>query len=133
MLKVSVRPTNPYEFTDLELEDLAAQLSEIDEAVAVQINVPPQRGYGVHASEVLHLFLETALTGGFEAVGVKVIESTIGWAQARWKKEQQEQPELPPRARVVTIYGPRGEVLKDVRIDLPDGQPREKGLAHQRP
>ncbi|MFC1431357.1 hypothetical protein ACEZDB_11945 [Streptacidiphilus sp. N1-3] len=133
MLKVSLRPTNPYEFTDQELEDLAAQLSEIDEAVAVQINVPPQRGYGVHASEVLHLFLETALTGGFEAVGVKVIESAIGWAQARWKKEQQEQTQLPPRARVVTIYGPRGEVLKDVRIDLPDGQPLEKGLVHQRP
>lgn len=133
MLKVSLRPTNPYEFTDQELEDLAAQLSEIDEAVAVQINEPPQRGYGVHASEVLHLFLETGLTGAFEAVGSKVIESTITWAQARWKKELEQQPQLPPRARVVTIYGPKGEVLKDVRIDLPDGQPQERGPKHQHP
>ncbi|MFC1414144.1 hypothetical protein ACEZCY_33850 [Streptacidiphilus sp. N1-12] len=66
-------------------------------------------------------------------MGVKATETTISWAQARRKKKQQEQPQLPPRTRVVTIYGPRDEVPKDVRIDLPDGQPIDKGLEHQHP
>ncbi|WP_405993074.1 hypothetical protein [Streptomyces sp. NBC_00986] len=128
MSEISLRSANPYDFSQEELEQVASLLREEPE-LEVTVDVQPERGYGVTPIEVVVLaFIGKALAGGaIGAVGEMAVKKVAHWARARWRREKEAHPEFPPRPTMIQVlYGPGGDVLKEILIDLPDGEPREK-------
>ncbi len=111
-----LEPGNPFDFTDQELEELIAAVRNDVPDLKVDVAVREEVGYGVTLIEVLHVFVEhkeeISLTAG--AVG-----AVIRWMKRRWERDK-------GRQRAVLIWGPRGEPLKSVKIDDPDGEPVEE-------
>ncbi|MFE4622110.1 hypothetical protein [Streptomyces mirabilis] len=127
MLEIALRAPNPYDFTPQELEEIVSLLRE-DPELQVTVDVQPERGYGVTPIEVVVLvFVGKAVASGALAYGGEVaVKKAVGWARDRWRREREEQPELPPRPRRIQIlYGPDDQVLREIAIDLPDGEPQE--------
>ncbi|MER8116464.1 hypothetical protein [Streptomyces sp. NPDC094031] len=120
---VTVRAANPYDFDSAELEEVAQIIRAAASELDVQVMERSERGYGVNAGETLDLLLNTTITSAISIA----MPALVAWARARWKHEREEHPELPPRQRSVRIiYGPTGEVLRSVVVDLPDGEPSEE-------
>lgn len=111
-----IEPGNPFDFTDEELDELIAAIQNDAPDRRVEVAVREEVGYGVTLIEVLHVFVEhkeeISLTAG--AVG-----AVIRWMKRRWERDK-------GRQRTVLIWGPRGEPLKSVKIDDPDGEPVEE-------
>ncbi len=111
-----LEPGNPYDFTDEELEELTAAVRDEVPDLEVAVASREEEGYGVTLVEVLHVFVEhkeeISLTAG--AVG-----AVIRWMRRRWERDKRRQ-------RAVLIWDSRGEPLKTVKIDVPDGEPVEE-------
>ncbi len=126
MDKVVVRPGNPFDFEETELEELTTQLSSVEPDFEVQLEFRHERGYGVSPYEVVELV--STWGGAAAAVGMsaRMLRAAARWAHARWLKDKDEHPNETPRPRTVrVIYAPDGSVIRQVAIDLPDGEPRE--------
>ncbi len=110
MTRLVLEPGNPYDFTQGELGALAEALREEDTTLDVVTIHRPEEGYGVTLTEVLHIFVEhkDEVVLGTRA-GVKLMQIM----RDRWKRDGRE--------RVVIVYGPDGEPLREVRIAGPDG------------
>jgi hypothetical protein len=133
MTQVIIEPGNPNDFTADELDELARSLCSADSSLDVRTAIRPERGYGVTLDEVLNIWVE-ATSGITGTVGVGVIITTVvKWAKERWRKDRDQHDGHTPRARVLPFYGPDGTVMKQVRIDIPDGEPQEQPSARYEP
>ncbi|MBM9505035.1 hypothetical protein [Actinacidiphila acididurans] len=127
MTTVFITPPNPYDFELSELTELAETLQTEDRNSSIQVKPQSERGYGADATECIDLLI---FIGGASAKGALgyasgvVVKKTIEWARDRWKRDREENTGLEPRPRMVrVIWGPNGEVIRRVSIDLPDGEP----------
>jgi hypothetical protein len=116
---IQIRPGNPLDLTPEKLDDLVKALEAEFPEVTVSVEITEQRGYGVTWWEVLHVTLPWV--EGYAAG--KAIDLAVSWASRRWKQEHETRER--PRPISVTIYGPNGEVLKRVKVELPDGEPED--------
>jgi hypothetical protein len=126
MVEIHITPTNPFDFSSEELEGLAESLRSEDSAALIHVRTRPEHGYGVSPYEVVEL---VATAGGAAAAvdqTVAIFRRAVNWTRERWQRERSEKPDESPRPRTVRlVYGPDGDVLKSVTIDLPDGEPQE--------
>ncbi len=126
MTDIIVRSKNPYDFSDSELEELAATLRAAQDGLDVEWEKHTERGYGVTPYEVIEV---VSTVGG--AVGVvQMFAVTVAWMQERWRRQKAEHPERAPRPKVVKhIYGPDGRVLRSVTIDGATGEVSDDDVA----
>lgn len=142
MARITIKPRNPFDFSEAELEDLAVALRELDPANEVQIQsgdeIDPRRR-AVTWDQILTIGLPAA---------VSVIElarytaQAIQWARRRLREQEIEQrrkheEELANRQRrgrkpkvhisyrpqTVNILAPDGSVLSTVRVTDPESEP----------
>ena len=94
-----------------------------DPEVAVEVVMPEERGYGVTLHEVLRIWTEVKESENAIFQTVVGVKLAVEWMRKRWQKDSDDHPGQRPRPRSVLIYGPNGEPLERVQIDLPAGQP----------
>ncbi len=127
MSVIRIAPANPLDLRPEDVEDLAEDLREAGYQVEIDAEIR-QRGYGVTWYEVLTVAIPAAI-----AIG-QAMTSITRWAWDRLKKQEDEQRreyeeeeakkprrggrrrkwEPNPRHKHVTIYGPDGEVLREL-------------------
>ena len=124
---ILIRPGNPYDFTNSELESLAEELRAADPTLDITVEARSERGYGVSPWEVVELIATAG--GATEAVrqSARAVSATVSWARRRWNKDRDDHPGEPPRPRSVRLrFGPDRSIARDISIDLPHGEPEEK-------
>lgn len=124
MATIRLEPGNPHDFTQRELEDLACEIQE-RESVEVEVRLRPERGYGVTFSEVLDVVMTTAETAADVGGAYAFFDLVVEWAKARWKRDRDEHDDAEPRPRAVTLYDAKGNPIRAVVIEAPDGEPAE--------
>jgi hypothetical protein len=110
MSQILLEPGNPLDLRDEKLAPLITALRDLDSSYEVRLGYNDQRGYGVTWWEVLHIWIPWTAIGG--AAAKKIVELAIDWAHHRMKGDEPNN-----RPRSVSIYGPDGQILKQVRVD----------------
>lgn len=126
MTQIRIRPANPYDFSQNELDTLAEEIRQEDPTLEVEISALPERGYGVTPMEIITII---ATAGGAAAALRETAKATVAavrWMRRRWQKDKQECDGTPRRRVIRILYGPNGEQLKSIAIDEPDGTPQEE-------
>lgn len=72
--------------------------------------------YGVVWGEILQLFFSAA----FGYVFNSAVNAAVKKAREGWEEKQQDKPR--PRPRIVSIHGPDGRIIKNVRVDEDEGK-----------
>lgn len=118
---IVIEPGNPHDFDATELAELAAQVSAAAGARPVRVSQRPEHGYGVTLQEVLYVWDLMTNTAGELALDLAPFVAVVAWAKKRWNRDRDEHDQ--PRPRSVTLFGPDGRPIKQIKIDLPDGEP----------
>jgi hypothetical protein len=106
------------DFSEGELESLADVLAAEIGDPDLSLGIQRQGNFPAPLPAIVVVFLPWV--EGY-AVG-KALDAAIGWARKVWRDRQHSGAN--PRPVVVAIYGPKGEVLKRVVLDDPDGEPK---------
>jgi hypothetical protein len=118
--KIIVRPKNPRDIVPEEAEELAKAIRVCCPKYKVQVKINGYKGYAVTWYEVIEIAVVSGLTG--EVVRL-ISEVAIDWARERFKQKQSGRP------KAITIFGPKGEVLKSLHlknaIDEPEDTTKE--------
>ena len=133
-------PANPNDFDPGELEQLAREVeAETPRLAAIAIR-RPEEGYGGPLIEVLHIWQEYSNTVGGVAPTVGGMAYLVKRMQRRWRRDRDDNPPpARPRPRVINLYNENSELIRSVKIDLPDGEPVDEDVAagksasHSRP
>jgi hypothetical protein len=116
-------PTNPLDFTEPELAELAAMLAAEPGVGEVDVHVREETGYGGPLPEVLIIWMGA---GGFSASTLAIwtlLEKVGKVLQGRWKREAEAcQPDEKPRDRCASFVDTDGNPLLSIRIKAPDGE-----------
>jgi len=117
MAQIRLEPANPLDVRPEELEDLAETIQALDPSYEVRVSPGEAlRGVGVTWWEVVNCYVPWKEITGAAAAGVTA--TITDWLRERFKKE-------PTRPKVVTIYGPREQVLKTIALRGPDEEPQD--------
>jgi hypothetical protein len=125
LAEVLLEPGNPYDMSVDELAGLQAEIIEAVPDVDVFPALRPEAGYGVTFVEVLHVWIQVSEAVDAAAVIAGVTTKVVAWMRRRWQVDQEEHPGT-ARPRNVVIYGPTGEPLREVGIEMPMGEPVER-------
>lgn len=125
MTEILIRPANPFDFEPEELEELANRLREAEPSLDIRVDVQTERGYGVTPYEVIQIIATTGNAAVILAAGAKTLNRTIKWTRDRWQKDKDNHPGESPRPRVIEVIDQDGHVLTSIKIDIPDGDPKE--------
>ncbi len=133
-VRILLDPQNPHDFNDGGLDELAGSLRDGCENADVGISLRPEEGYGGPFSEVLSIWLDVGAAVS-PLVTINTVAKIAGDAlRGRWLREKDAcGPDEQPRARSVVLYDHNGAPLKSVRIDQPDGAPRDEALPERAP
>ena len=112
MPQIILEPGNPLDLRRDKLEPLMNAILELDSSYEVRLAFNDQRGYGVTWWQVLHVWLPWAGVALGGAAAKKIVELAIDWAHHRLKGDEPNH-----RPRSVSIYGPDGQILKQIRVD----------------
>jgi hypothetical protein len=115
---ILLEPGNPFDFDRADLEELAASLSQLTDTPA-RVAIRDERGYGVTAMEVLHVWLPDA-----DALvnAAMLLSHLTNWAKDRQHRERRDHPDEPVRTRYVDLLGPDGTAIS--RVEIADSIPR---------
>lgn len=120
--RIVVEPGNPYDFTRDELDALRREIEATDGSLEVILDVREERGYGVTLHEVIRLVWEGTEDISTAGGAVSAFAIAVKLAKARWWKAKNEQPTQAPRPRSVTLYNARGNPVKAIVVDEPNGE-----------
>lgn len=107
MTKIIIQPKNPLDITPEEAEELAKAIRVSYPKYKVQVKINEYRGYAVTLYQVITIAVLSAVT---EEIIKQIIKLSVDWARERFKQIQSA------RATSITIYGPKGEVLKSLVV-----------------
>jgi hypothetical protein len=115
--EILIEPGNPYDFDRTDLEELAEAVSS-ETGLPVETALRDEVGYGVSATEVLHVWLPDLDV----VLNATLMSSSLAsWLRDRWRSEREAHPEAPVRRRYVDLLGPDGKVLKAIEVTEPEG------------
>jgi hypothetical protein len=120
--RIVVEPGNPYDFTRDALDALRREIELTDGSLEVVLDVREERGYGVTLHEVIRLVWEGTEDISTAGGAVSAFAIAVKLAKARWWKAKNEHPAQSPRPRSVTLYDARGNPVKAIVIDEPNGE-----------
>ena len=123
--RLILEPGNPHDLGRADLEELAALIREAEPSLDPEIYVGEEVGYGVTLAEVLRIYMEVGELAGDTASILAPFWFAVKWAKGRWQHDKDTHPGEKPRPRYVTLFDARGDKLKSVKIDEPDGEPEE--------
>jgi hypothetical protein len=126
MTQIRIRPVNPYDFSQEELDTLAEEIRQEDPTLEVEISDLPERGYGVTPTEIITIITAAGAVAAALGETAKATDAAVRWIRRRWQKDKQESDGTPRRRVIRILYGPNGEQLKSIAIDEPDGTPQEE-------
>lgn len=119
---IQLKPANPLDVEPEELIGLAEEIRMIEPGYEVEIPPPEyMKGVGVTWWEVVRIYVpwHDMQTTAVSIVLTKIGDATVTWMRERFKKK-------PGRPKVVTIYGPKGKVLKTIALKTADGEPEDE-------
>jgi hypothetical protein len=119
---IVLQPGSLSDFDLDELRDLVGRIQSAGVGDDLSIGIAEERGHGVLPEQILHVVLP--MLEGYAAG--KIIDAIIGWGRQVWRdsREASRASGDEPAAVVVDIIGQDGEVLRRVKMDLPEGEPQ---------
>lgn len=126
-MTILLDPANPYDFSREELEALAKTLEADSPGTDVVAAFRLEEGYGGPWSEVLYIWHE----GKEVAETAVLLAGAVKWMKSRWHRDYAKHPDKPRPRNVVEIEEER--IVRDVRIDLPDGEAVEEQITDETP
>ena len=118
--KIIIQPKNPLDIIPEEAEDLAKAIRVSYPKYKVQVKINGYKGYAVTLYQVITIAVLGAVT---EEIIKQIVKLAVDWARERFKQKQSA------RTTSITIYGPKGEVLKSLvvknAIDEPEDRTKE--------
>jgi hypothetical protein len=115
--KIIVRPKNPLDIMPEEAEELAKAIRVSCPKYKVQVRINGYKGYAVTWYEVIEIAVVSAVT---EEVIRRIGKVAVDWARKRFKQKQSERP------KAITIFGPKGEVLKSLVVKNATDEPEDR-------
>lgn len=138
---IVIEPQNPRSLDLEKLGPLLDRFERIDPDIDVRVSGESEtKGYSVTWWEVLHIWLPAAAASGAVGGAAKITAEKV-WGEivdlmidgvTDWIRERHEDPDNAKRPVSVHIYGPKGEVLKDVEWQGPNFEPVEKDVKGQK-
>jgi hypothetical protein len=117
MNKIIIEPKNPLDLTPEEAEELAKAIRISYPKYEVQVKSNGYRGYGVTLYQVITITVLGAVT---EEIIKQIVKLSIDWARERLKQKRSA------RTTSITIYGPKGQVLKSVVVKNATDEPEDE-------
>jgi hypothetical protein len=114
--KIIVRPKNPRDIVPEEAEQLAKAIRVCCPKYKVRVKINGYKGYAVTWYEVIEIAVVSGLTGEVVRLISKV---AIDWARERFNQKQSGRP------KAITIFGPKGEVLKSLTLKNATDEPED--------
>lgn len=100
-----------------DLEELIYELRE--RGNDGQITYRPPSGYGVTLYQTVLLYIGLrAADASIGDVTKQVVDSVINWIKNTFKRDREEGKTT--RKRIITIHGPDGKPLKQIKVDSED-------------
>jgi hypothetical protein len=115
--KIIIQPKNPLDLTPEEAEELAKAIRVSYPEFKVQVKTDGYKGYAVTLYQVITITLLVAVT---EEIVKQIVKLSVDWARDRLKHKQSA------RTTSITIYGPKGEVLKSLVVKNVTDEPEER-------
>ncbi len=137
---IIVQPQNPRSLDLEEIGPLLERFEQIDPDIDIRVSGENEsKGYGVTWWEVLHIWLPASspfvVAAGkvtWDKIQDKLADGVINGV-TDWIKERHKKPNKAKRPVSTYIYGPKGEVLKEVEWQGPDFAPVEKDVKGHQP
>ena len=120
MDKIIIQPKNPADITSGEAEKLAKAFRTAYPGYEVQVEIVeihPCDGYAVTWYEVISIAVVSGLA---VEITKQIIKLAVDWARERFKQKQSRRPTS------ITIYGPKGEVLKSLVVKNATDEPEDE-------
>lgn len=107
MPTITLQPRNPLDPAPEELEDLARGIQQLTSDLEVVVTAGERPRVGVSMWEVIECYVPWSdLTN---QVAVALVAELSRWLRQRFEK-------VPGRPKTIIIYGPKGEVLKEIEL-----------------
>ncbi len=124
MQEFRIQPGNPNDFTEEELGDLLKSVDDLNGA-KVRLGKRDERGYGVTFYEVIQVVADIRAAGGDVVLGA-LLHCIVTWLKRRWQCDRDEHSGAPPRPRSIVLLDSKGNKIRTINIDEPDGEPQEE-------
>lgn len=115
--KIIIQPKNPLDIIPEEAEELARAIRVSYPKYKVQVKINGYKGYAVTLYQVITIAVLGAVT---EGIIKQIAKLAVDWARERFKQKQSA------RTTSITIYGPRGEVLKSLVVKNATDEPEDE-------
>jgi hypothetical protein len=116
MSKIIIQPKNPLDLKPEEAEELAKAIRASYPKYKVQVKINGYKGYAVTLSQVITIAILGAVT---EEIIKQIVKLAVDWARERFKQKRSA------RSTSITIYGPKGEVLKSLFVKNATDEPKD--------
>jgi hypothetical protein len=116
MSKIIIQPKNPLDLRPEEAEELAKAIRVSYPKYKVQVKINGYKGYAVTLYQVITIAVIGAVT---EEIIKQIVKLAVDWARERFKQRQSA------RTTSITIYGPKGEVLKALVVKNATDEPED--------
>ena len=117
MNKITIQTKNPAVITPEEAEKLAEAIRISYPEYEVQVEINEYEGYAVTWYEVIKI---AVVSGVVEEITKQIIKLAVDWARERFKQKQSVRPTS------ITIFGPKGEVLKSLVVKNATDEPGDE-------
>jgi hypothetical protein len=117
MSKIIIQPKNPLDIIPEEAEELAKAIRVSYPKYKVQVRIDGYKGYAVTLYQVIAIAVLGAVT---EEIIKQIVKLAVDWARERFKQKQST------RTTSITIYGPKGEVLKSLVVKNATDEPEDE-------
>lgn len=120
MSKIIIQPKNPADITPREAEKLAKAFRTAYPKYKMQVE--SNKGYALtsYAVTLYEVLTIVVVSAAAKEIVQQVIKLTVDWARERFKQKQSA------RTTSITIYGPKGEVLKSLVVKNATDEPEDR-------
>lgn len=118
MKKIVIEPKNPLSVKPEEVQELAEEIRSLYPSYEITVEGEGYSGYAVTFYEVINIWVIGPASG---ALILEITKLSIKWARKRFSQKGKEN-----RPKSITIYGPKGDVLKQIVLKNAIDEPEVK-------
>lgn len=123
MKKIVIEPKNPLDVKPEDLQELAEEIHSLCPGYDIKIEGKGYTGYGLTWGEIVNFWIAAPVSG---LLIEQIIKLAIKWARKRFTQKGREK-----RPKSITIYGPKGNILKTIVLHNATDEPEFKTLSKE--